>query len=170
MTIAFIGFGEVGGILAADLAREHAVTIWDCKLNGPEREAMLRKARDSRVQVGNSLAQALEGATLVFSTVTAGEALKVAQQAAALLQPGQYFLDLNSVAPETKRQAAEHFLPGAYIDVAVMAPVPPARLQTPLLIGGPQAEAIAPRLQGLGLNARYGASTVGQVSAIKMCP
>lgn len=63
----------------------------------------------------------------------------MAQQAAALLQPGQYFLDLNSVAPETKRQAAEHFLPGAYIDVAVMAPVPPARLQTPLLIGGPQA-------------------------------
>ncbi|MBV5352971.1 NAD(P)-dependent oxidoreductase [Klebsiella pneumoniae] len=162
MTIAFIGFGEAGGILAADLAREHAVTIWDCKLNGPEREAMGKKARDSRVQVGNSLAQALEGATLVFSTVTAGEALKVAQ-------PGQYFLDLNSVAPETKRQAAEHFLPGAYIDVAVMAPVPPARLQTPLLIGGPQAEAIAPRLQGLGLNARYGASTVGQVSAIKMC-
>ena len=161
-TIAFIGFGEAGGILAADLAREHAVTIWDCKLNGPEREAMGKKARDSRVQVGNSLAQALEGATLVFSTVTAGEALKVAQ-------PGQYFLDLNSVAPETKRQAAEHFLPGAYIDVAVMAPVPPARLQTPLLIGGPQAEAIAPRLQGLGLNARYGASTVGQVSAIKMC-
>ena len=30
-TIAFIGFGEAGGILAADLAREHAVTIWDCK-------------------------------------------------------------------------------------------------------------------------------------------
>ena len=140
-TIAFIGFGEAGGILAADLAREHAVTIWDCKLNGPEREAMVRKAGDSRVQAGSSLAQALESAALIFSTVTAGEALKVAQQAAALLQPGQYFLDLNSVAPETKRQAAEHFLPGAYIDVAVMAPVPPARLQTPLLIGGPQAEA-----------------------------
>lgn len=44
MTIAFIGFGEAGGILAADLAREHAVTIWDCKLNGPEREAMGKKA------------------------------------------------------------------------------------------------------------------------------
>ena len=43
MTIAFIGFGEAGGILAADLAREHAVTIWDCKLNGPEREAMVKK-------------------------------------------------------------------------------------------------------------------------------
>jgi 3-hydroxyisobutyrate dehydrogenase-like beta-hydroxyacid dehydrogenase len=167
-TIAFIGFGEAGGILAADLAREHAVTIWDCKLNGPEREAMVRKAGDSRVQ-GEFAGAGAGERRADFSTVTAGEALKVAQQAAALLQPGQYFLDLNSVAPETKRQAAEHFLPGAYIDVAVMAPVPPARLQTPLLIGGPQAEAIAPRLQGLGLNARYGASTVGQVSAIKMC-
>jgi DNA polymerase-3 subunit delta len=66
MTIAFIGFGEAGGILAADLAREHAVTIWDCKLNGPEREAMLSKARDSRVQVGNSLAQALERLALLW--------------------------------------------------------------------------------------------------------
>ncbi|MCL8281901.1 6-phosphogluconate dehydrogenase, partial [Pseudomonas aeruginosa] len=128
---------------------------------------MGKKPRDARVKGENSVGQALGGATLVFSAVTAGEALKVAQLAAALLQPGQYFLDLNSVAPETKRQAAEHFLPGAYIDVAVMAPVPPARLQTPLLIGGPQAEAIAPRLQGVGLNAGYGGSAVGQVSAIK---
>lgn len=43
MTIAFIGFGEAGGILAADLARENTVTIWDCKLNGPAREAMGKK-------------------------------------------------------------------------------------------------------------------------------
>lgn len=68
MTIAFIGFGEAGGILAADLAREHAVTIWDCKLNGPEREAMLSKARDSRVQVGNSLAQAQGCSHLLVDT------------------------------------------------------------------------------------------------------
>ncbi len=168
MTIAFIGFGEAGGILAADLAREHAVTMWDCKLNGPEREAMGKKPVIRAFRWEIRWRRRWRGHA-GFSTVTAGEALKVAQQAAALLQPGQYFLDLNSVAPETKRQAAEHFLPGAYIDVAVMAPVPPARLQTPLLIGGPQAEAIAPRLQRLGLNARYGASTVGQVSAIKMC-
>ncbi len=162
MTIAFIGFGEAGGILAADLAREHAVTMWDCKLNGPEREAMGKKPVIRAFRWEIRWRRRWRGHA-GFSTVTAGEALKVAQQAAALLQPGQYFLDLNSVAPETKRQAAEHFLPGAYIDVAVMAPVPPARLQTPLLIGGPQAEAIAPRLQRLGLNARYGASTVGGV-------
>ena len=167
--IAFIGFGEAGGILAGDLARDHAVTIWDCKLDGAEREAMREKARNAGVQAAGSLAQALEGAALVFSTVTAGSALEVARQAAALLQHGQQFLDLNSVAPDTKRQAAGYFLPGAYVDVAVMAPVPPARLQTPLLIGGPQAQTLTPVLTALGLNARYGADEVGNVSAIKMC-
>ncbi len=76
MTIAFIGFGEAGGILAADLAREHAVTIWDCKLNGPEREAMGKKSREfAAVQVGKFGlgAGAGGGPRWFFSTVTAGE-------------------------------------------------------------------------------------------------
>lgn len=35
MVITFIGFGEAGGILAANLAREHTVTTRDCKFDGP---------------------------------------------------------------------------------------------------------------------------------------
>ena len=42
--IAFIGFGEAGGILASELAAQHQVVIWDSKLGGGEREAMLAKA------------------------------------------------------------------------------------------------------------------------------
>lgn len=167
--ITFIGFGEAGSIFAGDLTRNNAVTVWDCKLDGRERDAMLAKARHSGVQVAGSLAEALEGATLVFSTVTAGSALEVAQQAASLLKNGQRFLDLNSIAPQTKRRAAAHFLPGAYLDLAVMAPVPPMRLHTPLLLGGPQARGMASELAALGFNARYGADEVGSVSAIKMC-
>jgi 4-oxalomesaconate tautomerase len=41
--ITFIGFGEAGGILAGDLARENDVTIWDRKLQGAERAAMRKK-------------------------------------------------------------------------------------------------------------------------------
>lgn len=78
MAIAFIDFDGAGGTLATDLACEHAVTIWDYKLSGPTRKAMGKKARDSRVQVGSSLVQVLKGATLVFSTVTTGETLKIA--------------------------------------------------------------------------------------------
>ena len=74
--ITFIGFGEAGGILAGDLARENDVTIWDRKLQGAEREAMREKAHLAGVRVADSLAQALEGAALIFSTVTAGSALE----------------------------------------------------------------------------------------------
>ena len=75
-TIAFIGFGEAGGILAADLAREHAVTIWDCKLNGPEREAMVSKAGDSRAFKREFRWRRRWRRRADFSTVTAGEALR----------------------------------------------------------------------------------------------
>ena len=167
--IAFIGFGEAGTILASELAQHHRVVVWDRKLNGAEREAMREKAERAGVQATNSLAQALDGAAWVFSTVTAGSALEVARQSAALMQAGQYFLDLNSVAPDTKRQAAQAFAPGVYVDVAVMAPVPPARMKTPLLVGGPQAEAVTDVLNQLGFNARFGDTVVGKVSAIKMC-
>ncbi|HDG8092076.1 TPA: NAD(P)-dependent oxidoreductase [Klebsiella oxytoca] len=168
-TITFIGYGEAGGILADALAKENPVTVWDCKLNGPERDAMMTKANRGGVRAASSLADALTGAELIFSTVTAGSALDVASQAAPLMTDTQYFLDLNSVAPQTKRQAAERFKPGAYVDVAVMAPVPPGALRTPLLTGGPQAKAIAELLTALGCHARYGGDEVGSVSAIKMC-
>lgn len=167
--ITFIGYGEAGGILADALAQENPVTVWDCKLNGPERDAMITKAHRGGVRAAISLAEALAGAELVFSTVTAGSALDVASHAAPLMTDTQYFLDLNSVAPQTKRQAAEYFKPGAYVDVAVMAPVPPGALRTPLLTGGREAEAIAELLTKLGCNARYGGNCVGSVSAIKMC-
>lgn len=130
---------------------------------------MITKAHRGGVRAAISLADALTGAELIFSTVTAGSALDVASQAAPLMTDTQYFLDLNSVAPQTKRQAAKCFKPGAYVDVAVMAPVPPGALRTPLLTGGPQAEAIAELLTTLGCNARYGGNHVGSVSAIKMC-
>lgn len=168
-TITFIGYGEAGGILADALAKVNPVTVWDCKLNSPERDAMITKAHRGGVRVAISLADALTGAELIFSTVTAGSALEVASQAAPLMTDTQYFLDLNSVAPQTKRQAAECFKPGAYVDVAVMAPVPPGGLLTPLLAGGTHAEAIAELLTTLGFNACYGGNYVGSVSAIKMC-
>ncbi|WP_438442393.1 DUF1932 domain-containing protein [Kluyvera georgiana] len=161
-TITFIGYGEAGGILADALAKENPVTVWDCKFNGPERDAMIMKARQGGVQAAISLADALTGAELIFSTVTAGSALDVASQAAPLMADKQY-------SPQTKRQAAERFKPGTYVDVAVMAPVPPAALRTPLLIGGPQGEAIAELLTALGCHARYGGNDIGSVSAIKMC-
>lgn len=170
--VTLIGFGEAGAILAEEMqARGVQVAVWDSQLLGETRGAMLAKAARCGVRPALSLADAVQGAALVFSAVTAANALSVAAQCAPLLSGGQVFLDLNSVAPNTKRAAAalieQH---GAdYLDVAVMAPVPPQRLATPLLIGGPRAEEIGPRLNGLGFNSRVWGREVGEASAIKMC-
>lgn len=169
--ITIIGFGEAGGIMAQDLASDHHVTVWDSKLLTDLNHAMHSKAQQIGVRAATSLADALNGAALIFSVVTAANALTLAQQAAPLLKPQQTFFDLNSVAPNTKRAAAEiiESYGAHYIDVAVMAPVPPKRLATPLLLGGPDAERCTALLNGLGLNARFRSTEVGEASAIKMC-
>ncbi len=59
--ITFIGFGEAGGILAGDLARENDVTIWDHKLQGAERAAMREKAHLAGVRLRTRLPRRWRG-------------------------------------------------------------------------------------------------------------
>ena len=77
----------------------------------------------------SDMAEALGHAALLLSLVTADAALDVAQQAASSLRPGALFCDMNSVAPGTKREAADAIAAGGgrYVDVAVLAPLPQRR-------------------------------------------
>lgn len=168
--ITVIGFGEAGTIFASELVKNHHVTVWDTKFIGDAGEAMRNKARICGVHAAGSLVEALENAEWIFSLVTAGNSLNLVLECQPLLREGQSFLDCNSVAPGTKRQAAECCLGRAnYVDVAVMAPVPPKRAATPLLIGGETGLQAVQFLQQSGLNASFGSNQVGDVSAIKMC-
>jgi 3-hydroxyisobutyrate dehydrogenase-like beta-hydroxyacid dehydrogenase len=108
-------------------------------------------------------AQACAGRDLVISAVTAGQALAVARAAAPHLK-GAIFLDLNSVAPHTRvaSQAAVDRPGRALCRGAVMAPIAPKRLKTPILLGGPHAAAFAPWLERLGLAAEVLSDEVGR--------
>ena len=56
-----------------------------------------------------------------------------------------------------------------YVDVAVIAPIHPARHKTPLLLAGPHADAVAPVLAALAMRATVaGAEVQGAAAAIKM--
>ncbi len=118
-----------------------------------------------------TLAEALKGAVCVLSVVTADQALEVAREAASLIEAGALFYDMNSVAPGTKLEAAAAIeaVGGRYVDVAVMSPVNPARLATPLLVSGPHEEAGLAALGELGFtNVRAVGDEVGLASTIKM--
>jgi 3-hydroxyisobutyrate dehydrogenase-like beta-hydroxyacid dehydrogenase len=172
--IALIGFGEVGksfarGFLASG---RHAVAAYDILFDNSEIGAALREtARAMAVEACPSFAAAVAGAQVVISAVTAASAYAVAQEAGRHLGPGQFFLDINSVSPETKRADAAAVEPSGadYVEAAVMAPVAPYGLAVPMLLGGTRAAALAAILVPAGMRMEPVASAIGEASAIKMC-
>ncbi len=133
--LAFIGFGEAAQAFAGQLA---------CLMRGYDRIATPAKRAEFAahgVEAADSNAAAIARANMIFSVVTADQALAAAEETARGIRPTSFFFDCNSVAPDTKREAARAIeaAGGRYVDVAVMAPVYPKRLSVPLLIGGPHA-------------------------------
>ncbi len=163
-TIALIGFGEAGSSFAQAAGWGASAHVHDI--------ADRRAACDAAGVVHcETLAQALPGRDAILSLVTADAAFCVAQDAARHLSSGALFFDMNSVAPDTKRAAAQAIVAagGRYIDAAIMAPVDPARLNVSLLLSGPGAAEAAAVLTALGFtNIRCVGDAVGRASSIKM--
>jgi len=168
-SIALIGFGEVGQILAADLAApERRISAWDTAFvepaSGPSK-AVRHKVRSENAR------EAVSNAALVFSVVTAGEAQSAARSVAAAMKPGAIYVDFNSVSPKTKQETRSivETAGGRFVEAAIMAPVPPRRLATPILLGGPYAEEFAEIAEALGVtDARAFSTEIGKASAAKM--
>src|SRR6185437_11434524 len=93
-SIAIIGFGEAGSILGAELAALGLqVTTYDILLDSAaSRAAVEARARAAGARVVQSHSAAVQGATLIISSVTASSAADVAARAASHVGPGQVFL------------------------------------------------------------------------------
>ncbi|MDI1297358.1 MAG: DUF1932 domain-containing protein, partial [bacterium] len=170
--VGLIGFGEAGSIFARTGDWASAAHVFDIRSDcTTTRDALLAAYAEAGVIGAHFLEDALDGMAIVLSLVTADQALAVAEAAAALIPPGALYCDMNSVAPQTKQAAARAIeaASGHYVDVAVMAPVDPARLNVPLLLSGAQAGEAAERLATLGFaNIRVVGDAVGRASSIKM--
>jgi len=173
-SVAVIGFGEAGRILAGGLraSGRFDVCAYDILVDDPARRgAMLAAAVERHVTMAESHREAMGGARVIVSAVTATSSTDVAREAAAALAPGQIFADINSVSPGTKRINAK-LIEGAgghYVDVAVMAPIPPYGLKVPILLGGRKAADLAALLAPAGMIFDIVADDIGTASAIKMC-
>ncbi len=170
---ALIGFGEAGSILGEELVTTgHTVAMYDILLDSPDRRGqMLERARHARVRAANTFEEAVAGAQVVISAVTASSSADVAAKAAKSLRAGQVLLDINSVSPAKKRSNAA-LVEGSgvdYVEAAVMAPVPPQRLRVPMLLGGRKAGSLAQELRAVGMNTTALSDEIGVASAVKMC-
>jgi len=170
-TVAFIGFGEAGQAIAAGLHEAGIETIaaWDILFPTPDGEKLKHAAAAIGVRCAGSAADAVHGADAVISAVTAASSVDAAQSVKQHLAQQPFFLDINSVSPGRKQETAKGLGDAArYVDVAVLAPIHPARHQTPMLLAGPHAAAIAPLMTALGMRVTVAGSEIGAAAAIKM--
>ena len=169
--ITFIGFGEAGQAIAAGLRDADAAVMaaWDILFPHDAGSKLRRAADASGVHCAASAANAVRDAELVISAVTAASSGEAAESVTAHLRGNPFFLDINSVSPGRKQGTAK-LLGGAarYVDVAVLAPIYPARHQTPMLIAGPHCQALVAMLANLGMHASIAGAEIGAAAAIKM--
>jgi 3-hydroxyisobutyrate dehydrogenase-like beta-hydroxyacid dehydrogenase len=173
MKIAFIGLGEAASAFISGWGAKHADAIraFDIKsLDDETAPVITSRAQGLGVTATATPDAALQGADLIFSTVTADQAVKVAEAYAPFLQKDALWCDLNSCAPHSKRQActAIENAGGRYLDVAVMAPVHPKRNMVPCLISGAPANTAKPILDALPMSTTISGPDVGRASAIKL--
>jgi 3-hydroxyisobutyrate dehydrogenase-like beta-hydroxyacid dehydrogenase len=171
-TLCFVGFGEAGQAIAAGLREAGAVehmSAWDILFPKAEGEKLVKAAETIAVRRGSSAADAVRGADIIISAVTAASSTEAAKSVKTHLAGQPLFLDINSVSPGRKQDTAKLLADEArYVDVAVLAPIYPARHQTPMLLAGPHADAIAPVLAALGMRASIAGAETGAAAAIKM--
>jgi 3-hydroxyisobutyrate dehydrogenase-like beta-hydroxyacid dehydrogenase len=173
--IALVGFGEAAmafvkgwrensnpPVIAFDIKTEHA----DPDVAGAKRDDYA----EMKVTGAKTIAEAVGGASVIFSLVTADQAHNAARAAARHIEAGSLFLDCNSCAPGTKRRSAKCIedAGGRYVDVAVMSPVYPKMHKTPLLIAGPHSAVAMEILDKLQMDAKIMEGDIGRASSVKM--
>jgi 3-hydroxyisobutyrate dehydrogenase-like beta-hydroxyacid dehydrogenase len=170
--VCFIGFGEAGQAIASGLRDGGIETIaaWDILFPAAEGAALRRAGERIGARLATSAADAVRGSDIIVSAVTAGSSLEAARSVEPHLAGNPYFLDINSVSPGRK-QETERLLDSKarYVDAAILAPIHPARHQTPLLLAGPHAQSVMPLLiDELEMRGAIAGETTGAAAALKM--
>lgn len=171
--IGFLGFGEAGAAFASGLLADNPglrLIAYDLKTDMPEtRPGKLTEMAALGVIACGHVSD-LAAAPIVFSMVTADQAGVAARALAQTDLDSTLVLDCNSCAPETKRGNARliEAAGGAYVDMAVMAPVHPRLHKTPCLLSGAHAAQARATLTTLSMAVEVAGDEVGLASTRKM--
>lgn len=164
MKIGFIGLGNMGAPMAANLAKAgHAVTGFDLAAPAPE-----------GVTQAGSIAEAVQGAEVVITMLPNGAILRtVAREALAAMTPGAVLCDCSTVDVESARAVATEAATAGMgaLDAPVSGGVGGAGAGTlTFMVGGSDAAfaTVQPLFDVMGQKAVHcGASGAGQ--AAKIC-
>jgi 3-hydroxyisobutyrate dehydrogenase-like beta-hydroxyacid dehydrogenase len=141
-----LGLGEAGSHFANDLVKL-GVNVVGYDPNP------IRKL-DASIEVKSSNAEACQNADVIFSANLSSVSIEIAEELAGVLKPHQFFCEMNTSGPEKKKKIAEILASSGVkvIDLAIMAPVPPKGIFTPLLVSGEYAAEFLDAVKPLNLD------------------
>lgn len=172
-TIGFVGFGEAAYHLSKGLraAGIPSFVAYDIHTHTAGRgEKIRQRAEETGTRLVESNAELASAAEWILSTVTSDQAATAAAQNAPHLTKRHLYADLNSVSPAVKQSIARTIeSSGArFVEIAMMAPVPPYAQRVPILAGGAAAAEFAERMNRYGMRIEVISGEVGTAAATKM--
>lgn len=160
--VAVLGLGEAGSLLARDLVRSGAIVRgWDPDFHGDL----------SEIPLAENAAAAIAGADVVISVNWATVAADVARDAVPFLRRGMIYADHNTAGPTLKEELAAIVEPtgAAFVDVAMMAPVPPLGMKVGMFFAGSGAEELAAYYKMVGTPVGFVGPKAGDANGRKLC-
>ncbi|MBT7943178.1 MAG: NAD(P)-dependent oxidoreductase [Alphaproteobacteria bacterium] len=160
--IGFIGFGEAATNICAGLTAEG--------VSGLSAFDVVARPQQDGVTLTATVEDLLAASDVVFAAVTCTVALDVAKQAAPFLTERHLYVDINSVAPDTKIAVGKLVMDNGarYVEAAVMAGVPGYRHKVPMLLSGEAAPELIAAMAPLGMELEDFGPELGRASALKM--
>jgi 3-hydroxyisobutyrate dehydrogenase-like beta-hydroxyacid dehydrogenase len=171
--IGFAGFGEAAFHITKGL-REAGLSdfvAYDIHTNTPGRgEKIQRRAAETGTHLVDSNAELAGAAECILSAVTSDQAAAAAEQNAPHLSARHLYADVNSVSPAVKQRIARTIeASGArFVEIAMMAPVPPYGHRVPILAGGAAAPEFRDFFTPYGMRIEIASREVGTAAATKM--
>ncbi len=162
MKVAIIGLGEAGSHFANDLIKMgFTVSGWD-----PE----LKRTLDASVIFAKNNPAAVRDADIIFSANYTSESEKIAREILPALKKAAIYCEMNTSSPATKKSIQSILQPAQihFVDLAIMAPVPPKGIKVPLLASGPGAKLLCEKLTPYSLNLTYLNDITGAAASKKL--
>ena len=160
--IAVLGLGEAGSIFANELAAMGiTVSGWD--------PSPIRNLHESiRFAVSNT--DAVKDADIILSVNLSSVSETVAKEVLPVLNYKKVYAEMNTSSPQQKIAIEKLLQPSGvqFADVAIMAPVPPKGIKTPLLISGNGAASLKEQLDKYHLNIELLSNKTGDASTRKL--
>lgn len=170
--LGFIGYGEAASRFAKDLSQAglSSIVAYSPSAAAAGADDPLRAhAAESGVELVASVKDVCRRANLVVTLTPGRHALAVARQAKRHLTPDHIYVDATTAAVRDMEKAAELMTGGAaFVDAAVMDPVPMHGTRTLTVASGSQAGQFRALLEPYGMNIQVVGDKPGAASAMKL--